>query len=498
MRWGISGPEAAVLQLPSPAAAADALNKLRGGGGGAYARLGETYRGALEIAGGPLPSLAPSVLSPSPLSPGGGIGGDVSSPPVPSASRTSGSRDADSSAAAPRVAAVSATVSPAASESRRPTNTAAAQRLIRGALGPQRHRLGAAGQTTDASSQSGYLRPVEPLPPPSQRRTAAAAAPASGIGADSWRGGRSAQTLEGDGAAAGEDDAAWDLVSSAMAAAAISVPALDASAEWAVYDDEPASAPTPSSRSRGRGAGTASAGRLGLAGSTALRADAVEYGPVGIGAGVGAGLGASRLAGSSLRADADAFFIPATLGPAVSGVAAAAAIEGGSAATPPPSARKPLRPDAAVFKSRMRVTLSALRADASAFSPGSSVAHGSVEGAVAAQAAPAVADAVPVDPTDVNAATEPEAAADPGADTVQHEEEAAGLEAAPAATEEAAALEDSTPDAALPLVTDTPAVIELVTPLAPVAAEPANVSAAPPKMRGRGNTGMRSGGFGSA
>lgn len=105
---------------------------------------------------------------------------------------------------------------------------------------------------------------------------------------------------------------------------------------------------------------------------------------------------------------------------------------------------------------------------------------------------------MPVDPTDVNAATEPEAAADPGADTVQHEEEAAGLEAAPAATEEAAALEDSTPDAALPLVTDTPAVIELVTPLAPVAAEPANVSAAPPKMRGRGNTGMRSGGFGSA
>lgn len=79
------------------------------------------------------------------------------------------------------------------------TNSSVAHRLIKGALGAQRHKIGAAARDDPASTGSGYLRPNAPLPRASSQDSFASSWRSSGADSPSGEGGSLSHRSSGSG-----------------------------------------------------------------------------------------------------------------------------------------------------------------------------------------------------------------------------------------------------------------------------------------------------------
>jgi hypothetical protein len=144
LRW--HDDDTAIVSFCEPLAATAALPLLLGAG-----RLGERFREAHEASHpfGALPKLSASVAA-------SGV--------IPATTPITSS---NTNAVAARLRQEALMPSPLAPAAARPlSDTSVASRLIRGALGPQRHVLGGGrvAPSDPASTGAGYLRPVAPLP----------------------------------------------------------------------------------------------------------------------------------------------------------------------------------------------------------------------------------------------------------------------------------------------------------------------------------------------
>ena len=139
------------------------------------------------------------------------------------------------------------------------TDASVAGRLIRGALGPQRNKMGAAARTDPASTGSGYLRPNAPLPP------------LGGSGAGS--------SGSGGGGGSRSDTSSWRAGPAAAAPAAGSEGRGEEPGEGEEGEGAAAAAAAAGAGAAVRGRGEPLWGRAGAAGSSSSSAGAQLAGP---------------------------------------------------------------------------------------------------------------------------------------------------------------------------------------------------------------------------